>query len=72
MRPWNGGIPEPQNESVDPPSEQRELAELLPDASLLEVQSENGHDGFLLDNDQIAPQLRLFLARHAAAPRARL
>jgi homoserine O-acetyltransferase len=42
------------------PAEQVELAELLPDAELVELDSEHGHDGFLIDAGRLEPIVRAF------------
>lgn len=42
------------------PAEQAELAEHLPDAELVELDSEHGHDGFLIDADRLEPIVRAF------------
>jgi len=39
------------------PSEQRELATHIPDAKLVIIQSQNGHDGFLLEFEEINRQV---------------
>ena len=44
------------------PAEQRELAALLPNAELVELDSIHGHDGFLLDADRLEPIVRAFRA----------
>ena len=38
---------------------------MLPNSKWHVVHSENGHDGFLLDYDQISPIAKTFLAKHA-------
>lgn len=45
-----------------PPREQAELAGLLPNATLLQIHSRRGHDGFLADADGFEPALRALLA----------
>jgi homoserine O-acetyltransferase len=42
------------------PAEQAELAERLPDAERVELDSEHGHDGFLIDADRLEPIVRAF------------
>lgn len=42
------------------PAEQQELAEILPDAELVELDSEHGHDGFLIDAGRLEPIVRAF------------
>lgn len=55
------------------PDEQRELARLIPNSRLLEIDSDHGHDGFLIDAQAFHPQLLAFkhlaLARHTRSPR---
>ena len=41
------------SDALYPPCEQRELAELIPSARLEIVASPEGHDGFLLEQDQV-------------------
>ncbi len=41
-------------------AEQIELAEVLPDAELVELDSEHGHDGFLIDAERLEPIVRAF------------
>jgi homoserine O-acetyltransferase len=45
-----------------PPREQIELARMLPNARLLQVHSDRGHDGFLADAQSFEPALRELLA----------
>ncbi|WP_439674154.1 homoserine O-acetyltransferase MetX [Embleya sp. MST-111070] len=53
-----------------PPSQQRTLAEAIPTAGPLRVvRSAYGHDGFLLELDQVAPLVAEFLERAAPADR---
>jgi homoserine O-acetyltransferase len=42
------------------PDEQRELAAALPDAELVDLDSEHGHDGFLIDAGRLEPIVRAF------------
>jgi len=44
-------------------TEQRELAEHIPDAELVIIPSPDGHDGFLLEFEQINTHLLRFLKR---------
>lgn len=44
-------------------SEQRELAEHIPDAELVVINSPDGHDGFLLEFEQINTHIMRFLKR---------
>lgn len=48
-------------------AEQQELAEVLPDAELVELDSEHGHDGFLIDADRLEPIVRAFRAGREVA-----
>ena len=54
------------------PAEQHELAFLLPRGELFEIDSEHGHDGFLIDAGFYEPRVRRFVERlggsHAEAP----
>lgn len=45
------------------PAEQRNLAFLLPQGELFEIDSEHGHDGFLIDAASFEPRLRRFVDR---------
>ncbi|KAJ4485209.1 Alpha/Beta hydrolase protein [Lentinula aciculospora] len=45
------------------PSEQKEIAAHIPDAELVTVQSPDGHDGFLLEFEQINTHIMQFLKR---------
>ncbi|KAI5828492.1 homoserine O-acetyltransferase [Schizophyllum commune Tattone D] len=45
------------------PSEQREIAASIPDAELVVIQSPDGHDGFLLEFEQINTHICKFLRR---------
>lgn len=49
------------------PRDQHELARLIPDARLVEIDSEHGHDGFLIDAPAFHPQLLAF--KHAVSAR---
>ncbi len=51
-----------QSDILFPVSEQAFLAKHIPDASLAVIKSSYGHDGFLLEFDQIAAILRKFLS----------
>lgn len=44
--------------------EQEELADLLPNAELCVVESDAGHDGFLLEQEQVASHITRFLDAH--------
>lgn len=50
-----------------PVSEQLELAEHLPHAQLQIINSDYGHDGFLVEDDRITAFLRAFLAQSPSA-----
>lgn len=43
------------------PSDQFDLARLLPNAHLLQINSDHGHDGFLIDAELFAPEIQRFL-----------
>jgi homoserine O-acetyltransferase len=45
------------------PAEQQELAFLLPRGELFEIDSEHGHDGFLIDAEFYEPRIRRFVER---------
>lgn len=45
------------------PEEQHELAFLLPHGELFEIDSEHGHDGFLIDAASFEPRIRRFVDR---------
>ena len=62
------------SDALYPPAEQQALHEMLPDSRLYTVVSDNGHDGFLLDQDEVMPVAVRFLREGAAGPatRARL
>jgi homoserine O-acetyltransferase/O-succinyltransferase len=47
-----------------PLSEQEEMAELLSNADLQIIHSHAGHDGFLLEQDQVAKHIHNFLDQH--------
>lgn len=54
------------------PAEQRALAAALPNGSWLPIDSEHGHDGFLVDADQFEPAVRRFArALESGAPASR-
>lgn len=58
------------NDALYVPADQQELAQALPDARIEVLESEHGHDGFLLDAVALAPIVRDF-RRSLDAPRAR-
>jgi homoserine O-acetyltransferase len=43
------------------PAEQRALAGALPNAQLFDIDSEHGHDGFLMDAERFEPAIRRFV-----------
>lgn len=45
-----------------PITEQRLLQQLIPDSQLAEIESPYGHDGFLIEVEQLTQHIRLFLA----------
>lgn len=47
-----------------PLQEQQELASLLPNSQLYVVHSDDGHDGFLLEQEQVAAHITRFLEDH--------
>ncbi|KAL3804167.1 hypothetical protein HJC23_013686 [Cyclotella cryptica] len=47
-----------------PLHEQEELASLMPNADLKIIHSDAGHDGFLLEQDQVAAHIKSFLYSH--------
>ena len=48
-----------------PMHEQQELAAMIPNSSFVAVRSLEGHDGFLLEQQQIGAQISAFISRHA-------
>jgi homoserine O-acetyltransferase len=50
-----------------PVQEQRHMVEHLPDATLVEIDSAYGHDGFMVEGNKIASHLRDWLAAAGAA-----
>ena len=55
-----------RGEWCDPSSlrEQEELADSMPNAELKIIHSDAGHDGFLLEQDQVAAHIKSFLYSH--------
>ncbi len=51
-------------DALYPPSEQRHLSSLLPNAHFFEIESEHGHDAFLLEQDQIVKRTVAFMKKH--------
>ena len=47
-----------------PLHEQEELARLSPSEELKVIKSDAGHDGFLLEQDQVAAYVTIFLCAH--------
>jgi homoserine O-acetyltransferase/O-succinyltransferase len=47
-----------------PLDEQKELANLFPNGELSIIHSDAGHDGFLLEQDQVAAHITKFLLSH--------
>lgn len=47
-----------------PLQEQKDLAKLFPNGELAIIKSNAGHDGFLLEQDQVAAHITTFLASH--------
>lgn len=47
-----------------PLEEQKQLAQLLPQATLAVIHSDDGHDGFLLEQEQVGAHIADFLRRH--------
>lgn len=56
-----------QSDNLYPPAEQTFLHEHLPNATLFLVESDHGHDGFLLDQEAIMPAALEFLNEHVYA-----
>ncbi|KAI0312888.1 Alpha/Beta hydrolase protein [Amylostereum chailletii] len=52
-----------QTDGLFTPSEQREIAAHVPDAELVVIQSPDGHDGFLLEFEQLNTHIMRFLRR---------
>ncbi|KAF8525208.1 Alpha/Beta hydrolase protein [Hysterangium stoloniferum] len=52
-----------QSDGLFTPSEQLELSKHIPDAELVMIQSPDGHDGFLLEFEQINRHILLFLKK---------
>ncbi|KDQ51340.1 hypothetical protein JAAARDRAFT_140399 [Jaapia argillacea MUCL 33604] len=52
-----------QTDGLFTPSEQRELAEHIPQAELVTINSPDGHDGFLLEFEQINEHILKFLRK---------
>jgi homoserine O-acetyltransferase len=59
------------SDGLYPPAEQRELARLIPEAELHTLRSQHGHDGFLIETDQLDHRVRTFredVANHKVVP----
>jgi len=52
-----------ESDGLFTPNEQRELAAHIPEAELLMIQSKNGHDGFLLEFDELNRHVLGYLQR---------
>ena len=52
------------SDALYPVHEQRELADGIPRATYAEISSEQGHDGFLLEQEQVTHHVGRFLAQH--------
>ncbi|AHF15096.1 homoserine O-acetyltransferase family protein [Niabella soli] len=50
-----------------PPEEQDFLAEHIPDAIVRHISTDYGHDGFLLEFEQISEAIKKFITHHAAS-----
>ena len=48
------------SDGLYPPVEQQELARLIPGAKLQTLRSQHGHDGFLIEMEQLERQVRTF------------
>lgn len=48
------------SDGLYPPVEQQELARLIPGAELYTLRSQHGHDGFLIETDQLENRVRTF------------
>lgn len=59
-----------ESDVLYPVEEQRELAEHLPNATLAVIDSPHGHDGFLIEQDDLAELLVPWLQQHASPARA--
>ena len=47
-----------------PPSEQEELRDNIPNSEFSVITSNEGHDGFLLEQDQVASSITAFMSKH--------
>jgi len=52
------------SDNLYPVSEQQHIADLVPNSELTIIRSDDGHDGFLLAQDDIAPIMTKFLNDH--------
>ena len=61
-----------RSDALYPPYQQRELHEALVatgiDSTFVDVDSPHGHDGFLIDTDQLAPAMEKLVSRALAEP----
>ena len=48
------------SDGLYPPSEQQELARLIPGAELHTLHSPHGHDGFLIETEDVERRVRIF------------
>lgn len=48
------------SDGLYPPVEQHQLARLIPGAELYTLRSQHGHDGFLIETDQLEDRVRIF------------
>jgi homoserine O-acetyltransferase/O-succinyltransferase len=56
------------SDGLYPPSEQRAMHDALPDATLVQIESIHGHDGFLIDAASLEPHVTRFSSRVIASP----
>lgn len=64
--PWQslaGGILIETSTSLYVPVQQHSLAFLLPQGELFDIDSEHGHEGFLIDAAAFEPRIRRFVQR---------
>ncbi|GBG24317.1 Homoserine O-acetyltransferase [Hondaea fermentalgiana] len=55
-------------DALYPPEEQQYLHEHLPNSELFTIDTDHGHDGFLLCQEEIIPVARAFLDKHVYGP----
>ena len=69
-----GGIKQPvlvvgiDSDALYPLAEQQQLHKLIPGSTLRIIQSLAGHDGFLLEGEQLSEFITPFLERHRDVP----